>query len=259
MDGARENKEMSTLEETLVTELEKLRNSYAICGIVDRTGSVYPLGSDTKVLSSIFELVSRPAIYAAAEALDFTVVEPAVQNHYPDFTLMRGQNDNSKIAVDVKTTYRRKGSDKFQYTLGGYTSFIRIGNERKNIVFPFNEYSDHVVIGFVYDRIAQKKAADQHKYVWEQLGDIPLPFKDVEFFVQKKWRISSDRAGSGNTTNIGSIKGTIDDFRNGNGPFESEDEFLEYWRSYGRTAATRTNYSSIDVFRRSHRDREQGR
>ena len=44
-----------------------------------------------------------------------------------------------------KTTYRRKGKNTFSYTLGGYTDFIRIGNEQKNIVFPFNEYARHLV------------------------------------------------------------------------------------------------------------------
>ena len=240
---------MSEIQTILVDELGKLRGSYAVCGIVDRLGNVYPLGADTKVLSTVFELVSRPAVYAVARTLQCDVVEPAVQNHYPDFTLLRGPSDHGKIAIDVKTTYRRNQGDRFGYTLGGYTSFIRPGNERKNIVFPFNEYGSHWVIGFVYDRIAQKKAAAQQRYTIDQLHDIPLPFDNVEFFVQEKWRISSDRAGSGNTTNIGSINGTIEDFRGGNGPFVSEEEFLDYWRAYGRTADTRIDFSDINSFR----------
>ena len=241
---------MPTLEDALVGELEKLRDNYEICGIVDRARDVYPLGSDTKVLSTIFELISRPAVYAAVQILGYEIVEPKAQNYYPDFTLLHHSEDKKKIAIDVKTTYRSNKNNTFSYTLGGYTSFIKIGNERKNIVFPFNDYVRHLVIGFVYDRIARKKAGVIHKYTIEQLTDIPLPFENVEFFVQDKWRISSDRAGNGNTTNIGSINGTIDDFRMGNGPFHSEEEFLEYWRSYGRTAEARTSFSSIDGFRR---------
>ena len=241
---------MSTLRHLLTTEIEKLKDSYEVCGIADRLGNLYPLGSDTKVLSTIFELVSRPAVYAVAKQLDFRVREPTVQNHYPDFTLMRNTKDTAKIAIDVKTTYRNKPHEKFAYTLGGYTSFIREGNEQKNIVFPFNEYSTHWVIGFVYERIAYKKAAEIQKYNLSQLAEIPLPIKNVEYFVNEKWCISSDRAGSGNTTNIGSIRGRISDFMAGQGPFESEKEFLEYWRGYGTTAETRTDYSSIDEFRR---------
>lgn len=237
------------IQDILLAEVEKLSDSYAVCGIVDQAGKVYPLGADTKVLSTIFELVSRPAVYTAAEILGYEVVEPTVQNHYPDFTLHRGTEKSGKVAIDVKTTYRMHDHDKFSYTLGGYTSFIRPGNEKKNIVFPFSEYSEHWVLGFVYNRIAEKKAGAEHQYTIDQIGDIPLPFGNVEVFFQEKWRIASDRAGSGNTTNIGSINATIDDFHSGKGPFKSEEEFLEYWRGYGRTRAARTEYSNIDEFR----------
>lgn len=241
---------MPNIQETLIEELDKLADAYKVCGIVDTSGCVYPLGADTKVLSTIFELVSRPAVYATAKALGYECLEPTVQNHYPDFTFHKGLGANGKIAIDVKTTYRRNDGDRFGYTLGGYTSFIRPGNERKNIVFPFNQYSEHWVIGFVYNRIGTKKAQAEHRFSVDQIADIPLPFENVEVFVQEKWRISSDRAGSGNTTNIGSINGTIADFRAGNGPFESEDEFLAYWRAYGRTKAARGDFSSISEFRR---------
>lgn len=240
---------MAGIKEVLEAELSKLQGSYEVCGIIDRAGAVYPLGADTKVLSTIFELVSRPAVYAAAQKLGLQVIEPTVQNHYPDFTLCTGPNCKQKIAVDVKTTYRISDGDKFGYTLGGYTSFIREGNEKKNIVFPFGDYTEHWVIGFVYNRVAQKKAGAEHLYKVDQLAEIPLPFSNVEFFVQEKWRVASDRAGSGNTTNIGSINGTINEFRDGTGPFKSEDEFLEYWRGYGRTKGERTDFSNIQGFR----------
>jgi len=68
--------------------------------------------------------------------------------------------------------------------------------------------------------------------------------------MQEKWRIAGDKAGSGNTANIGSIGGAIADFEEGKGVFRSESEFLEYWRGYGRDAATRSMaYSNISEFR----------
>ena len=68
--------------------------------------------------------------------------------------------------------------------------------------------------------------------------------------MQEKWRIAGDRAGSGNTTNVGSIYGTIEDFSAGNGVFASEAEFLEYWRGYKRTNQERqSSYSNIREFR----------
>jgi hypothetical protein len=239
---------MGELRKLLTSELKALKDSFAVCGVIDQTGKVYPLGSDTKVLSTIFELIARPAVYRVAKQLGLEVVEAEVQNQYPDFTLHRGRDDKKKIAIDVKTTYRDKPTDKFSYTLGGYTSFIRPGKETKNILFPFPQYAEHWVIGFVYDRVATKKAAAEHVFDVTQLAQIPLPFKNVEAFVQEKWRIASGTAGSGNTTNIGSILGSLQDFEDGKGPFTSELEFLDYWRGYGRTAKER-EYSGVEAFR----------
>lgn len=242
---------MAPIAEFLITALSALTGYYDVCGVIDRESRIYPLGSDTKVLSTIFELITRPVVYKYAAEYGLEVVEPPAQNHYPDFTLHREIRDHRKIAVDVKTTYRWKATDSFDYTLGGYTSFIREGKGSKNIVYPFNQYSEHWVIGFVYDRAPVSKSAAAHVFTYADLSKIPLPFSNVEFFVQEKWRIASDRAGSGNTTNIGSLVGRIEDFRQGRGCFESEDEFLEYWRGYERTKGERLNtYSNIHQFRR---------
>ena len=56
-------------------------------------------------------------------------------------------------------------------------------------------------------------------YSFETLKMVPIPFENVEVFMQEKWRVAGDRAGSGNTANIGSINGTIADFAAGRGIF----------------------------------------
>ncbi len=230
-------------------KLAAVSHKYAISGVVSVDGTVFPLGSDTKVLSTIFELFARPLMLEIAREHGMKLIEPNVQNHYPDFTLCFDENDQRKIAVDVKTTYVNNPNDAFSYTLGGYTSFIRPGNERKNIVFPFTDYAEHWVIGFVYERAVAKKAQEHVLYTVADLGSIPLPYRNVRVFVQEKWRIASYRAGSGNTTNIGSIVGRIDDFIAGRGPFRSEEEFLDYWRGYGKTNALRGDYKDISGYR----------
>lgn len=55
------------------------------------------------------------------------------------------------------------------------------------------------------------------------------------FFAVEKWRIASDKGGSGNTANIGSIK-SIPDILSGNGVFAlaGEEFFDEYWANYGK-------------------------
>lgn len=238
------------MKDYILNALEEIQDGYTFCGVIDRRGRIYPLGLDTKVISTLFELVSRQAVAAYAESEGLEVIEPSVQNHYPDFTLRRDEEDHEMIAIDVKTTYRRNGRSKFTYTLGSYTSFIVPGQEGKNIAFPYNHYAQHWVIGFSYDRAEVDVGQYGRIYSAEELAEIPIPFENVEVFMQEKWRITGDRAGSGNTTNMASIHGTITDFIEGNGPFRSEEEYLEYWRGYRRTADERNmNYSNINQFR----------
>ncbi len=239
------------MKQHILNFLANLENGYGVCGIVDRLGRVYPLGSDTKVLSTIFEIIARRSVISYAHLNRLSVYEPTKQNYYPDFTLAVDRNDQRKIAIDVKTTYKDHPDERFSYTLGGYTSFLR--NPTKNILFPYDEYHQHWVIGFVYRRVALTDDDANIIYSTGDVADIPVPFTDVEVFVQEKWRIAGDKAGSGNTTNIGSIRGELVDFEQGNGVFESEPEFLEYWRGYARTAAERANsYSDIARFRALH-------
>lgn len=231
-------------------KLEKYQPTYDVKGVVTASGTVYPLGSDTKVLSSIFEYFARPLIYQIAQEHKLTVREARAQNYYPDFTLMKAEHDATKIAVDVKTTYRETDTGwRVRFTLGGYTSFIREATESKNIEFPYSQYAKHWIIGYIYKRVGGD-VTPAHLYPLKRLKDIPVPLAAVDVFVQEKWRIAGDTAGSGNTTNIGSITGTLEDFRKGRGVFESEEEFLEYWRNYGRTARDRAGtFNDIHEFR----------
>ena len=236
------------MKQFILNFLANLENGYGVCGIVDRLGRIYPLGSDTKVLSTVYEIIARRAIISYVRQHGLLLYEPEKQNYYPDFTLAQNRGDRRKIAVDVKTTYKNDKDDHFSYTLGGYTSFLR--NPTKNILFPYDEYHQHWIIGFVYRRLDQNDADAHVVYNTDDVANIPVPFTDVEVFVQEKWRIASDKAGSGNTTNIGSIRGTLVDFQEGNGLFKNEGEFLEYWRGYRRTAAERADsYNDIAAFR----------
>jgi hypothetical protein len=68
----------------------------------------------------------------------------------------------------------------------------------------------------------------------KHLKSITSVIKDFDFFASEKWKIASDKQGSGNTANIGSIV-NIEDLKNGNGIFSllSEEWFDEYWINYG--------------------------
>ena len=73
--------------------------------------------------------------------------------------------------------------------------------------------------------------------------------RDFRFFVQEKWRIASDKSGSGNTANIGSIA-KIEDIVTGNGMFSQlgEDWFDDYWMNYG-TITTKDSSGQTSTIR----------
>lgn len=216
---------------------------FMVRGMLSQDDKVFPLGTDTKVLSTVFELYARPLVQDIAEKHGYTV-EEAKQTIYPDFTLLKGKNDHDKIAIDIKTTYRRP---QIIFTLGSYTSFLR--NNTKNILYPYDHYVEHWILGFVYTR---DNSVATDIYSLDKRDELIAPYKEVEWFAQEKYKIAGEQPGSGNTTNVGSIRTTnIEDFRQGNGPFANHGEavFRDYWRNFGKTAAVRSYNDLQGYFR----------
>lgn len=207
---------------------------WGIVGILVKSGEVYTLSYDSKILSGIFEILCEPIIRLIAEE-NGMIIEKAAQNSYPDFTLFKPQEKNKKYAIEVKSTYRqynKKGILKpFGYTLGSYRSFLRDPDGRRSILYPYIDYIEHWVIGFLYSRNLKCKNTEIRQII--EASRLETPYEDIEYFVQQKHLIAGTKPGSGNTTNIGSIKSPdIDDFRAGKGAFSSKEEFEEYWRNY---------------------------
>lgn len=232
-----------TAFETSANEID-----WEVCGFAAPSGKIYPFGTDTKVLSTVFELLSSSIISEIAKANDY-VVEGSVQTVYPDFTLSPTDGTLARIAIDIKTTYRRftKSGDAgpIGFTLGSYTSFLR-GSD-KNIKYPYAEYSEHWVLGFVYTR--RKGVAAKLVYDENEIGDVPCPYEDVEFFIQDKYKIAGLRPGSGNTANIASFPATIDQLKAGTGPFSAHGKQVcdGYWRNYPKGAANRV-YGTVEEY-----------
>lgn len=117
-------------------------------------------------------------------------------------------------------------------TLGAFTGYFRNRQSTKNVTFPYSSYKAHIVLGIIYSE--NDAAIDERKsYKLENLDEIISVVKDITFFVQEKWKIATDRPGSGNTKNIGSIS-LIEDLIKGNGIFAElgEEVFDDYWTNY---------------------------
>ncbi len=123
--------------------------------------------------------------------------------------------------------------------------------------FPYNQYTGHFCLGVIYTRTdvtddlseteifqvqelqedyetPSKKVGEREVTTVKELKSITSVIKDFDFFASEKWKIASDKQGSGNTANIGSIV-DIADLKSGNGIFSllGEEWFDEYWINHG--------------------------
>lgn len=219
---------------------------FSIKGLLINNNKVITLGSDSKLIGRVFELLSTEILYEICSNNNLIMEESISQTVYPDFTIILP--NKSKIGVDIKSTYRRytnSGYSKYGFTLGSFASFLR--NNTKNIAYPYDQYIGHLVIGFVYDRVDNAAAG-----VLKELNDeIITPFNNLEFFIQEKYKIAGDKPGSGNTENIGSLLSTdINDFIEGRGVFSELGEkiFEDYWRNFPKYREFEKKYTNLNEY-----------
>jgi hypothetical protein len=206
------------------------KGEWTVKGFIDVFKNVYTISGDTKVISKIMELMLFPYFLSFAKKHGLKLILSREQNHYPDITFI--DKKGCKFAVDLKSTYRISSDKVNTMTLGAFTGYFRNRASAKNVTFPYGDYSGHFVLGVIYSRALLK--TDEFKtHTLDELEQIPSVVKDIQFFIQPKYRIASDRPGSGNTKNIGAI-GTILELVNGNGPFAAlgEEVFDDYWMYY---------------------------
>ncbi|HRK27934.1 MAG TPA: type II restriction endonuclease [Chitinophagales bacterium] len=230
---------------------------WTIKGFIDIYKNIYTISSDTKIVSKILEIHIFPELLQFAEKNGYKIVLAEHQNWYPDITLIDKDNFEVKFALDIKTTFRRK-SKTAGFTLGSHGAYFKERDKNKNIQFPYNQYLGHYCLGIIYTRedfdddLAETKVYQvkelqtenaQNSYPIKDkqvttnitnLKAIASVIKDFDFFAIEKWKIASDKRGSGNTANIGSIN-DIKDLKAGNGVFSKlgEEWFDEYWINYG--------------------------
>ena len=245
---------LSALREFLTELSTKIaqNNQWTMRGFLDIFRNVYSLSTDTKVISKALELHLFPLFLDFAEKTGY-VMEPAShQNWYPDLTFISNKNNDIKFAVDLKTTYRDEKYPGFcnGFTLGSHGEYFIDRNSDKNVQYPYGAYAGHFCVGIIYSRNAENRE-EQKIYRLEELGDIPAVIGNFTFFTQEKWRIASDKQGSGNTANIGSVT-CIDDLVNGNGVFAKAGDalFHDYWANFGKMEVPGKNgaYQKLSSF-----------
>lgn len=245
---------------------------WTVKGFIDIYRNIYTISSDTKIVSKILEIHLFPQILQFAQEQGYSIVLAEHQNWYPDLSFVNLSDRRIKFAVDLKTTYRDPDAPGHVngFTLGSHGAYFKDRTSTKNIQFPYDEYSGHFCLGIIYTRadaknvneteIIQVKELDddaehpcrigqREVTTVESLRSIASVIKDFQFFVCEKWQLASDRQGSGNTANIGSIT-AIADILKGNGIFAKlgENWFDEYWMNYG-VATMKKGGTSVPIKR----------
>lgn len=228
---------MNDFREKLLSHLSKFGHTLAtetgdwvVKGFIDVYKNIYTISVDTKVISKIIELMLFPVISQFASEHSYKMVLSEHQNHYPDISFIA--SDETKIALDFKSTYRVSADSVNGFTLGAFTGYFRNRVSTKNITFPYEQYKAHFVLGIIYSR-SDEDTDERQVYTLDDLQDIVSVVKDFTFLLQEKWRIASDKPGSGNTKNIGSVK-NIGKLIEGKGifSFHSQEVFDDYWKHY---------------------------
>ncbi len=208
---------------------------WTVKGFVDVFKNVYTISSDTKIVSKILEIHLFPQILKFAKEHGYKIVLAEHQNYYPDISFLKSNDDEIRFAVDFKTTYRNHQKPHLcnGFTLGSHGKYFEDRASTKNIQFPYGSYAGHFCLGIIYNRMDGSFIDETKVHNINELQSITSVVSDFDFFVAEKWRIASDKGGSGNTANIGSIN-NIEDIKNGLGMFSKlgENWFDDYWMNY---------------------------
>ena len=256
-----------TFQQLLTKEVESYKalletkdNDWIVKGFIDVNKNVYTITNDTKVVSKIIEIILIPHLDAFARRNGMTMELPSKQNYYPDLTFKDA--DGNLFAVDFKSSYYGDDRKVNGLTLGSYWGYFRNRDVKKSTDYPYNDYKCHLVIGMLYKQSVTDKN-EKNVYSVDELEAIKSVIEKFIFFVQPKWKIASDKTGSGNTRNLGGID-DIDDLIAGNGTFADlgEDVFDDYWMNFFNAADAKKagigkpRYNNLETYK-TYLDKQQ--
>lgn len=227
-------------------------SEWNVLGFITPKSEILSFGSDSKIVGRLFEIIAKPFLQKAANREGWLLGESKKQTVYPDFWFEL--TSGKRIEIDIKSTYRSYNSRgdlrPFNFTLGAYSSFLRNGS--KNIDGNYTDYIGHLIFGFLYTR---NKAATVGKTNIRNIDQIIPSYREVEFFIQEKYKIAGEKKGSGNTNNIATIKAlSLMPFRQGRSYFTTlgNKVFEDYWKNYplytDSAEAKAALYSNLDGY-----------
>jgi len=219
----------------LAEHISTTDGQWTIKGFIDLYKNIYTVSQDTKIISKILEIHIFPKLLEFAQDHGYKMILADHQNYYPDISFITAGNNPLRFAVDFKTTYRNNNKPHLcnGFTLGSHGKYFEERTSTKNIQFPYGSYSGHYCLGIIYDRNKTSEADETKTFNIDSISSIASVVGNFQVFFVEKWRIASDKSGSGNTANIGSIN-NISDIISGEGMFSRLGEawFDDYWMNY---------------------------
>jgi len=174
---------------------------WTIKDFIDVFQHIYTISADAKIVSKILEIHLFPQIIEFAKRQGYRIVLADHQNYYPDLSFVKIEDETIKFAVDFKTTYRVPDKSHLcnGFTLGSHGKYFEDRTSTKNIQFPYSSYLGHFCLGIIYSRVDGVTINETKVYSVGELQSITSVITDFQFFIAEKWRIASDKSGSGNT------------------------------------------------------------
>ena len=190
-------------------------------GVLKENGDIIPIPATSTCVTAIFETDAIEDLRELTDRLDIEIIEPEHSRQYPDVTLTGGELGTDRIALDIKTARRNHNNeDKLDgpMTLGSYAGYFQNPNEESPWTkFPYGTYDEHWILCFAH--------------YWDEEADSLEIVSGVETIVGEKWSLASENTGTGTTNHMASVR-NISDLHEGNGDFNSKEEFEKYWRSH---------------------------
>jgi hypothetical protein len=181
-------------------------------------GHFLPLPKEPAALANVLEVSLVDFVIEAISQTAEATPRRGTERGYPDIELGGAAFGGGHHAVDVKVARRAKAGRSTQSRITLYTgnTYFRYPSLKWPGTFrSFEDYASHIDLIAIY-------TLDE---------TIPGRIRDLELLVQEPWRIASRQRSSTTREYIGAVK-RLDALRAGEGEFESEREFYDYWRRY---------------------------
>ncbi len=187
--------------------------------LTDR-GHLLPLPTEPAALANLLEIELRSHLEAAMLRTDGAEMRVGTQRSFPDLEFSGTAFGDGVWAADIKCARRRKSGKALQSRIALYTGntyFLWPQLKFSGILRPFDDYSELVSIVAIYDF----------------RPDLPERVTNLQVVAHETWRIASRKRASATREYIGSVQ-DIAQLIEGDGEFETSEEFYRYWRSTAR-------------------------